>query len=71
MAIFQIGLKKSLGLKKLKTLCCGLKTNKKEFKVEKVTKRKDDKLNLKWKGYNISFNSSLNFIVQLCNKNKI
>ena len=33
------------------------KTNQKEFRVEKVIKRKGDKLYVKWKGYNSSFNS--------------
>ena len=33
------------------------KTNKKEFRVEKVIKRKGDKLYIKWKGYHSSFNS--------------
>ena len=33
------------------------KTNQKEFRVEKVIKRKDDKLYVKWKGYDSSFNS--------------
>ena len=33
------------------------KTNPKEFKVEKVIKRKDDKLYVKWKAYDNSFNS--------------
>ena len=33
------------------------KTNQIEFRVEKVTKRKDDKLYVKWKGYDNSFNS--------------
>ena len=28
------------------------KTNKKEFRIEKVIKKKDDKLYVKWKGYN-------------------
>ena len=32
-------------------------TNHKEFRDEKVTTRKDDKLCIKWKGYNNSFNS--------------
>ena len=32
------------------------KTNQKEFRVEKVIKRKGDKLYGKWKGYNSSFN---------------
>ena len=31
------------------------KTNQKEFRIEKVIKRKDDKLYVKWKGYNNSF----------------
>ena len=33
------------------------KNNKKEFRIEKVLKRKSDKLYVKWKGYNNSFNS--------------
>ena len=33
------------------------KTNKQKFRIEKVIKRKDDKLYVKWKGYNNSFNS--------------
>ena len=33
------------------------KTNQKEFRVEKVIERKDDKLYVKWKGYDSSFNS--------------
>ena len=33
------------------------KTNQKEFRVEKVIKRKGDKLYVKWKGYGSSFNS--------------
>ena len=33
------------------------KTNRKEFRVEKVIKRKGDKLYVKWKGYDSSFNS--------------
>ena len=32
------------------------KTNQKEFRIEKVTKRKGNKLHVKWKGYNNSFN---------------
>ena len=32
-------------------------TNQKEFSVEKVIKRKGDKLYVRWKGYDISFNS--------------
>ena len=33
------------------------KTNLKEFRIEKVIKRKGDKLYVKWEGYNNSFNS--------------
>ena len=33
------------------------KTNQKHFGIEKVIKRKGDKLYLKWKGYDNSFNS--------------
>ena len=33
------------------------KTNQKEFRTEKVTKRKGDKLYAKYKGYNNSFHS--------------
>ena len=33
------------------------KTNQKEFRIEKVIKRKGDKLHVKWKGYDNSFNS--------------
>ena len=33
------------------------KTNQKELKVEKVIKRKNNKLYVKWKGYDSSFNS--------------
>ena len=33
------------------------KTNQKHFTVEKVIKRKDDHVYVKWKGYNSSFNS--------------
>ena len=32
------------------------KTNKKEFRIETLIKRKDNKLYVKWKGYNNSFN---------------
>ena len=35
------------------------KTNQKEFRNEKVIKRKDDKLYVKWKGYSNSFNSCI------------
>ena len=33
------------------------KANQKEFRIEKVVKRKGDKLCVKWKGYKNSFNS--------------
>ena len=33
------------------------KTNKKEFNIEKVIKRKSDKLYVNWKGYDSSFDS--------------
>ena len=33
------------------------KTNQQEFRIEKVIKRKGDKLNVKWKVYDSSFNS--------------
>ena len=42
------------------------KKNQNEFKVEKVIKRKGDKLYLTWKGYHNSFNSWIdkkNYIV--------
>ena len=32
-------------------------TNQEEFRIEKIEKRKEDKLFVKWKGYNTSFNS--------------
>ena len=33
------------------------KTNKKKLRIEKVLKKKGDKLYVKWKGYDNSFNS--------------
>ena len=36
------------------------KTNQKEFRVEKVIKRKGNKPYVKWKGYDSSFNSWIN-----------
>ena len=33
------------------------KTNQKEFRIEKVIKKKGNKLYVTWKGYNNSFNS--------------
>ena len=36
------------------------KTNQKEFRIEKVLKRKGDKLYVKWKGCDNSFNSWIN-----------
>ena len=35
-------------------------TNQHEYRIEKGLKRKDDKLYVKWKGYNNSFNSWIN-----------
>ena len=35
-------------------------TNQQEFRIEKVIKRKGDKLYVKWKGYDSSFNSWIN-----------
>ena len=35
-------------------------TNQKEFRIEKILKRKDNKLYVKWKGYDNSFNSWIN-----------
>ena len=36
------------------------KTNQREFRIEKTIKRKGDKLYVKWKGYDNSFNSWIN-----------
>ena len=36
------------------------KTDQKEFRIEKVLKKKGDKLYVKWKGYDNSFNSWIN-----------
>ena len=36
------------------------KTNQKEFRIEEILKRKGDKLYVKWKGYDNSFNSWIN-----------
>ena len=36
------------------------KNNQKEFRIEKVIKRKGNRLYVKWKGYNNSFNSWIN-----------
>ena len=35
------------------------KTNQKDFRIEKVIKRKGNKLYVKWKGYNNSCNSRI------------
>ena len=35
------------------------KTNQEEFRIEKVIRRNGDKLFVKWKGYNNSFNSCI------------
>ena len=36
------------------------KTNQQKFRIEKVIKKKGDKLYVKWKGYNSLFNSWIN-----------
>ena len=36
------------------------KPNQKEFRIEKILKRKGNKLYVTWKGYNNSFNSWIN-----------
>ena len=36
------------------------KTNQKEFRIDEILKKKGDKLYVKWKGYNNSFNSWIN-----------
>ena len=36
------------------------KTSQEKFRVEKVLQRKSDKLYVKWKGYDNSFNSRIN-----------
>ena len=36
------------------------RTNQKEFRIEKILKRKGGKLYVKWKGYNNYFNSWIN-----------
>ena len=36
------------------------KTSQEKFRIEKVLKRKGDKLYVKWKGYDNSFNSWIN-----------
>ena len=40
------------------------KTNQKEFRIEKVIKRKGDKLYVRWKGYDSSFNSKIDKMIQ-------
>ena len=35
------------------------KTNQEELRIEKVIKRRQNKLCMKWKGYDDSFNSSI------------
>ena len=36
------------------------KNNQKEFRIEKILKTKGNKLYVKWKGYNNSFNTWIN-----------
>ena len=40
------------------------KTNQKEFRIEKVIKSKGDKLYVKWKGYDSSYNSWIDKKIQ-------
>ena len=57
-AMFQIGLKKFLWFKKLKTLCMLLVIylmNQIKKRLKKLIKEKGDKLYVQWKGYNSSF----------------
>ena len=44
-------------VKKLLVVFMKKNTNQKEFRIEKVIKRKGNKLYVKWKGCNNSFNS--------------
>ena len=46
------------------------KTNQKEFRIERIIKRKGDKLYVKWKGYDHSFNSWTNTIKKTLYKNE-
>ena len=43
-------------VKKLKTVSMKKETDQKKFRIEKVIKKKGDKLYVKWNGYNNSFN---------------
>ena len=53
--LLMILMEKKLLERLTKTNC--KRTNQREYKIEKVIKRKGDKLYVKWKGYNNSFNS--------------
>ena len=44
------------------------KTDQKEFRIETVIKRKGDKLYVKWKGYNNSFNSWIDKYIHSINE---
>ena len=46
------------------------KTSQKEFRIEKLLKRKGDKLYVKWKGYNNSFHSWINKKISLVKMSK-
>ena len=47
-------------LKRFIKMNCKKETNQKEFRIEKVMKRKGDELYVKWKIYDNSFNSWIN-----------
>ena len=53
--LLMILMEKKLLERLTKTNC--KRTNQREYKIEKVIKRKGDKLYVKWKGYNNSFSS--------------
>ena len=55
LMLLMILMEKKLLKKILKKIC--KKANQKEVRIEKVIKKKGDKLYVKWKGYNNSFNS--------------
>ena len=48
---------------KMKPVDVTKRTNQKEFRVEKVTKRKRNKLYVKWMRYDNSFNSWIDIVI--------